>query len=156
MDLYLWLSYRFMDLFPNAPMVREAQKELDELIQQGVFQITRLLKNSEASANQDIDSYTKERSASSFKGKIYTNTIVHVNYTVIHFYGFYVFSDIRRGGIGRGRLTDRLLAQGLLTPAMLTELRNEWDRQSEPLPAHHRKDPPPLSNTRPPRRKRKP
>lgn len=26
-----------------------------------------------------------------------------------------------------GRLTERLLAQGLLTPAMLDELRNEWN-----------------------------
>lgn len=69
MDLYLWLSYRFMDLFPNAPMVREAQKELDDLIQQGVFQITRLLKNSEAAANQDVDSYAKERSVMVRKGK---------------------------------------------------------------------------------------
>lgn len=49
MDLYLWLSYRFMDLFPDAASVRTAQKELDEIIQQGVFQITRLLKNTEAS-----------------------------------------------------------------------------------------------------------
>lgn len=49
MDLYLWLSYRFIDLFPDSAPVRAAQKELDELIQQGVFQITRLLKNTEAS-----------------------------------------------------------------------------------------------------------
>lgn len=49
MDLYLWLSYRFTDLFPEAPAVRVAQAELDEIIQQGVFQITRLLKNTEAS-----------------------------------------------------------------------------------------------------------
>jgi ATP-dependent RNA helicase SUPV3L1/SUV3 len=27
----------------------------------------------------------------------------------------------------RGRLTERLLAQGLLTPNMLQELRKEWD-----------------------------
>lgn len=38
-----------MDLFPDAASVRVAQKELDEIIQQGVFQITRLLKNTEAS-----------------------------------------------------------------------------------------------------------
>lgn len=29
----------------------------------------------------------------------------------------------------RGRLTDRLIAQGLLTPGMLSELRKEWDTQ---------------------------
>lgn len=31
----------------------------------------------------------------------------------------------------RGRLTERLLAQGLLTPNMLQELKKEWDRSSQ-------------------------
>lgn len=30
----------------------------------------------------------------------------------------------------RGRLTERLLAQGLLTPSMLQELRKEWDQSN--------------------------
>lgn len=46
---FLFLSYRFVDLFPDVVSVRVAQKELDEVIQQGVFQITRLLKNTESS-----------------------------------------------------------------------------------------------------------
>jgi len=50
LDLYLWLSYRFQDLFPDASIVRDIQKELDSIIQMGVFNITRLLKNSENSA----------------------------------------------------------------------------------------------------------
>lgn len=33
----------------------------------------------------------------------------------------------------RGRLTDRLIAQGLLTPGMLSELRREWDTQQQTL-----------------------
>lgn len=48
LDLYLWLSYRFVDLFPEAHLVRDIQKELDEIIQQGVIQLTRLLQNSES------------------------------------------------------------------------------------------------------------
>lgn len=40
-------SYRFTDLFPDAALVRDMQKELDAVIQQGVVQITRLLKNLE-------------------------------------------------------------------------------------------------------------
>lgn len=28
--------------------------------------------------------------------------------------------------VGRGRLTERLIAQGLLTPHMLQELKKEW------------------------------
>ncbi|XP_043651567.1 ATP-dependent RNA helicase SUV3 homolog, mitochondrial isoform X1 [Drosophila teissieri] len=103
MDLYLWLSYRFMDLFPEAAYVRDAQKELDEIIQQGVFQITRLLKNTEASQDGVTSSYAMRR-------------ITHMR-------------EPRLPSSSRGRLTERLLAQGLLTPGMLTELRKEWDAQ---------------------------
>lgn len=53
-------------------MVRDAQKELDDLIQQGVFQITRLLKNSEAAASSgpDVDPYalSQKRSATYYRG----------------------------------------------------------------------------------------
>ncbi|XP_037946782.1 ATP-dependent RNA helicase SUV3 homolog, mitochondrial [Teleopsis dalmanni] len=109
MDLYLWLSYRFIDLFPDAPAVRIAQRELDEIIQQGVFQITRLLKNTEANQNaSDGDTTYNMRRTTQFKEpRVPTNM--------------------------RGRLTERLLAQGLLTPAMLSELRKEWDRQQHSL-----------------------
>lgn len=60
LDLYLWLSYRFIDIFPEGNLVRDIQKELDEIIQQGVIQITKLLQNSESaiSSNQpDEDSF---------------------------------------------------------------------------------------------------
>ncbi|KAM7360973.1 suv3 RNA helicase [Cochliomyia hominivorax] len=107
MDLYLWLSYRFMDQFPDATPVRAAQKELDEIIQQGVFQITRLLKNTEANqgTNDGDTSYNMRRIVQTKEPRI-PNT-------------------------SRGRLTDRLIAQGLLTPGMLSELRKEWDAQQQ-------------------------
>uniref|UniRef100_B3P1Y8 ATP-dependent RNA helicase SUV3 homolog, mitochondrial n=1 Tax=Drosophila erecta TaxID=7220 RepID=B3P1Y8_DROER len=95
--------YRFMDLFPEAAYVRDAQKELDEIIQQGVFQITRLLKNTEASQDGETSSYLMRR-------------ITHMK-------------EPRLPSSSRGRLTERLLAQGLLTPGMLNELRKEWDAQ---------------------------
>ncbi|KAG7236004.1 hypothetical protein INR49_001402 [Caranx melampygus] len=44
LDLYLWLSYRFMDMFPDTAAVREIQRELDDIIQQGVLNITRLIR----------------------------------------------------------------------------------------------------------------
>ncbi|XP_073814929.1 suv3 RNA helicase [Musca autumnalis] len=109
MDLYLWLSYRFTDLFPEAPAVRAAQAELDEIIQQGVFQITRLLKNTEASQNAaDGD-------------------------TTYHMKRIVQTKEPRIPNTSRGRLTDRLIAQGLLTPGMLSELRKEWDAQQQSL-----------------------
>jgi len=71
LDLYLWLryeivsqlchifwhfhfhylvfySYRFMDLFPDAEIVRDIQKELDALIETGIVRLTTLLLNSNA------------------------------------------------------------------------------------------------------------
>lgn len=116
MDLYLWLSYRFMDIFPDAELLRDTQKELDDIIQQGVFQITRLLKNSETSVSNntpDEDSFMLNQRRSQY----------------------YRDSSPRNLASSRGRLTERLLAQGLLTPSMLNELRREWDKQAKQGPA---------------------
>lgn len=44
------------------------------------------------------------------------------------------YLEPRTSVAGRGRLTDRLLAQGLITPAMLDELRNEWSRTDKKEP----------------------
>ena len=45
LDLYLWLSYRFTDLFPDSEHVREMQKELDQVIHFGVLSIPKLIKS---------------------------------------------------------------------------------------------------------------
>lgn len=97
-----------MDLFPEAANVREAQKELDEIIQQGVFQITRLLKNTEAGQESETSNFQMRR-------------MTHIK-------------EPRLPSSSRGRLTERLLAQGLLTPGMLSELRKEWDAQQHTQP----------------------
>ncbi|XP_049280117.1 ATP-dependent RNA helicase SUV3 homolog, mitochondrial [Anopheles funestus] len=111
LDLYLWLSYRFPDLFPDEKLVRDIQRELDDIIQQGVFQITKLLKNSETAVSTntpDEDSFVMRQKKSKY----------------------YREAGAGAGGT-RGRLTERLLAQGLLTPAMLQELKQEWDQQAK-------------------------
>jgi Mitochondrial degradasome RNA helicase subunit C terminal len=73
LDLYLWFSYRFIDIFPDGNLVRDIQKELDEIIQQGVFQITKLLQNSEtaiSSNRPDEDSFSiSQRKVNVFKGE---------------------------------------------------------------------------------------
>lgn len=97
-----------MDLFPHALAIREAQKDLDQLIQEGVFQITRLLKNSEAPANLTESGETPYGSPR----RSYTHR-----------------GDQPITSQTKGRLTERLIAQGLLTPAMLQELRKEWNQQ---------------------------
>jgi ATP-dependent RNA helicase SUPV3L1/SUV3 len=61
-----------MDLFPAASLVRDMQTELDSMIQQGVFQLTRLLKNSETgvssgtSAAIDEDDFAINRQKQSY------------------------------------------------------------------------------------------
>ena len=70
-------SYRFMDLFGDSHLVRDMQKELDQVvIQQGVVQLTRLLKNSEtkvssgSAAAPDEDEFTLSRQRQNyFRGR---------------------------------------------------------------------------------------
>lgn len=45
---FIFYSYRFMDLFPDARMVRDVQKELDAVIEEGVVRLTTLLLHSDA------------------------------------------------------------------------------------------------------------
>jgi len=55
--------------------------------------------------------------------------ICHFLYTctdIVSVSSFIGTKDSEKTQVGRGRLTERLLAQGLLTPNMLQELRREW------------------------------
>nr|CAD7432714.1 unnamed protein product [Timema monikensis] len=109
-EVRISVGYRFMDLFPEANLVRDMQKELDAIIQQGVFQLTRLLRNSETAVSSGTMSVDDDEFALHQQKQSY-------------------FRDnklVERSPIGRGKLTERLLAQGLLTPNMLHELRQEW------------------------------
>lgn len=47
-------------MFPQAHVVREAQKELDDLIQRGVMKITRLLKNTEMNFHEMVPKLLNE------------------------------------------------------------------------------------------------
>ena len=50
----LILSYRFTDMFPDVDHIRDMQKELDEIIQIGVYNIVKLLKNSETMTSSGV------------------------------------------------------------------------------------------------------
>ncbi|XP_037089380.1 LOW QUALITY PROTEIN: ATP-dependent RNA helicase SUV3 homolog, mitochondrial-like [Pollicipes pollicipes] len=116
LDIYLWLSCRFPDLFPAAAEVREMRSELDATIQEGVASIVRLLENTEsgggssaASRLGDEDRYTASRKQQA-----------------------YLQSGDSSESSGRlGRLSQRLLAQGLLTHKMMEELHQEWEKSKQ-------------------------
>ncbi|KAM3913397.1 ATP-dependent RNA helicase SUPV3L1, mitochondrial [Leptodactylus fuscus] len=116
LDLYLWLSYRFMDMFPDAALVRAIQRELDSIIQTGVHSITKLIRASEnRTALQIVNEASKDSES--------------------------ILDDTQKPGPRRirgnkplpansehqkGSLTSRLVQDGLLTPDMLKQLEKEW------------------------------
>ncbi|XP_018605074.1 ATP-dependent RNA helicase SUPV3L1, mitochondrial [Scleropages formosus] len=113
LDLYLWLSYRFMDMFPDANRVRDIQREMDEIIQVGVHNITRLIRASEAQSSESLPS-TQLQTPPQVQRRL-------------------------RGSQGRGQppkdvsgsstLGSRLVQEGRLTKDLLQQLRREWSEE---------------------------
>ncbi|KAG8179424.1 hypothetical protein JTE90_026323 [Oedothorax gibbosus] len=118
LDLYLWLSYRFRDLFPDVQEVRVMQKELDEIIQQGVFNITHLLKASEAT--DGLDEPVEPKASRNNKTTTISKEVDTDEDTPSQLKSF-----------GHGKLTTELLEQGLITPKMLKTLQKEWEASLE-------------------------
>lgn len=135
-DLYLWLSYRFIDMFPEGDLVRDLQRELDGLIEDGVTQIVRLLRNSDSrtsnTAAETEDTFIMDQRKKSSSRRNRTLSMANAET---------IFQDAaaarkrklpgqpRKKTTSQGSLTDRLLAQGLLSPKMLVELQREWQIQ---------------------------
>lgn len=103
-----------MDMFPDANLVRDIQKELDETIQVGVRNITRLIRA------------TEDQSAS-------PETATSVRLPVLD------TPSLRRGRGSKNQrkepratntsLSSRLVQDGLLTKELLQQLQREWVRE---------------------------
>ncbi|XP_060225448.1 ATP-dependent RNA helicase SUPV3L1, mitochondrial isoform X1 [Meriones unguiculatus] len=123
-DLYLWLSYRFLDMFPDSSLVRGLQKELDTIIQDGVHNITKLIKISESHKLLNLEGVLGEDQPR-FSGTAKSP------------------ARRTRGTKSSGSkaeepvspsakelpLASRLVQQGLLTADMLKQLQKEWQTQ---------------------------
>ncbi|KAF3828157.1 hypothetical protein GH733_003996 [Mirounga leonina] len=121
LDLYLWLSYRFIDMFPDASLVRDLQKDLDGIIQDGVHNITKLIKISETHKLLNLESSSAEsqpRSSGTLKGQARrvrgTKTLGSKA------------AEPPSPSAGEKSLASRLVQQGLLTADMLKQLEKEW------------------------------
>uniref|UniRef100_A0A8C9ZI99 ATP-dependent RNA helicase SUPV3L1, mitochondrial n=1 Tax=Sander lucioperca TaxID=283035 RepID=A0A8C9ZI99_SANLU len=119
-DLYLWLSYRFMDMFPDTALVRETQRELDDIIQQGVRNITRLIRATDPTITDSLQ--TQGRPSVGNSGSASSSYSTH--------------SRGQRGQRGSGEMMDRSLASrlvrdGLLTPDLLRQLQREWSKDQK-------------------------
>ena len=96
LDLYLWLSYRFPDMFHDQETVRAMQVELDQLIHEGVAQITKLIK-----AAADTDTTGLKKVVNKLKERSHGN-----------------LDDVN--------LTAELINQGVISKRVMERLQNEW------------------------------
>ncbi|XP_076762122.1 suv3 RNA helicase [Xylocopa sonorina] len=61
LDVYLWLSYRMSDLFPDGDSVRQLQQELDKIIEEGIKRIAKLFKSSYAGIYNNYIIYVTDK-----------------------------------------------------------------------------------------------
>ncbi|XP_072484862.1 ATP-dependent RNA helicase SUPV3L1, mitochondrial isoform X2 [Notamacropus eugenii] len=115
LDLYLWLSYRFVDMFPDASLVRDLQKELDDIIQKGVHNITRLIRMSESQRMLNLDSSPAGKQGQ-LPGAAKPSLGEAVEAAMVE-------------SLASKSLASKLVRQGRLTPHMLKQLRKEWLKQ---------------------------
>ncbi|KAF7669392.1 hypothetical protein LDENG_00192960 [Lucifuga dentata] len=118
LDLYLWLSYRFMDMFPDTTSVREIQQELDDIIQQGVRNITHLIRATDTTTIDPLQTQNNRH-----------NPAVSNS-------GITASNRGQRGQRASGQMMDsslasRLVRDGLLTPDLLQQLQREWSKEQK-------------------------
>lgn len=121
-----------MDMFPDTAMVREIQQELDKVIQQGVRNITRLIRASDPAMADTLQTRGGRRG---LDGALGSHQLASGR-------------GPRRPRSGAdsvaSSLSDRLVKDGLLTPDLLRQLQREWSKEqnsadpSAPDGGHHR------------------
>lgn len=123
LDLYLWLSYRFMDMFPDTALIRETQRELDNIIQQGVQNITRLIRATDPAIADSLQTpSSRHGQTGGISGSVSSN-----------------YTTNSRGPKGQRRseetmdrsLASRLVRDGMLTPELLRQLQREWSKDKK-------------------------
>lgn len=103
-------SYRFMDMFPDTALVREIQQELDQTIQQGVQNITRLIRANDPAIANTLQTHAVRPQANS--GRV----------------------PRAQRSLDEGMdssLAGRLVRDGLLTPDLLRQLQREWSKDQK-------------------------
>lgn len=110
-----------MDMFPDTASIREIQRELDDIIQQGVRNITRLIRASDPTVTDPLQAQSNRHSQTG-RGTGSTK--------------FLTGSRGQRGQRASGQMMDsslasRLVRDGLLTPDLLQQLQREWSKDQK-------------------------
>lgn len=111
-----------MDMFPDSSLVRNLQKELDVVIQDGVHNITKLIKISESRKLLKLESLSSG-SQSALSGALKSPAR---RTRATKGAGGKVAAEAPSPGAGELPLASRLVQQGLLTADMLKQLQKEW------------------------------
>lgn len=96
-----------MDMFPDTALVREIQQDLDQTIQQGVQNITRLIRATDPAIANTLQTQGGRQQANSSR-----------------------IPRAQRGSAEgmNSSLAGRLVRDGLLTPDLLRQLQREWSK----------------------------
>lgn len=108
-------------MFPDASLVRDLQKELDSIIQDGVHNITKLIKISETQKLLNLDNLSAE-SRSRLQGPLKSQA----RRTRVGKTSGSRAAEPPGAGAAEKSLASRLVQQGLLTADMLKQLEKEW------------------------------
>lgn len=132
-----------MDMFPDTAMVREIQQELDKVIQQGVRNITLLIRASDPAVANTLQTRGGRRALDgSLGGHQMAGSKGH--------------RGQRKGGDSmENSLSDRLVKDGLLTPDLLRQLQQEWSKEQSPTKQSPLDAGPPRNNKKGKQRKKK-
>jgi len=137
-------SYRFIDMFPDVEHVRDMQRELDQIIQSGVINITKLLRNSETSVSSGVaedgeDEFEIRRRVQQQQSTAetgldsddedgeYTTECRKLVKPNMHTKLDHAANDNNSRFVLKSgqRLTDQLVKQGLLSKSMLKQIQQE-------------------------------
>lgn len=133
-------------MFPDAALVRDIQKKLDDIIQIGVCNITKLIRASQsAAAPGTAEVVSEDFPLSGTKKDARVASDRHGASTEALSIAMEEAAGLRRAknsrpsrlgsrqedlkSYGRGSLANRLLREGLLTQEMLRQLESEWQDQ---------------------------
>lgn len=111
LDLYMWFSYRFVEMFPEGDKIKSAQLQLDQLIQDGVQDLTKILKclGPTAEGNESTPTPIVGDKVSVSTTKTTTD-----------------------GSTLTGSMAAHLLSQGIISAAVLKKLHEEWRNEPNP------------------------
>lgn len=112
LDLYMWFSYRFIEMFPEGDKVKAAQLQLDQLIQNGVQDLTKILKCLGRTAEGDGTAEGNRTPIVEDKVSVSTTKTTPDGTTL------------------SGPMTAHVLSQGIISAAVLKKLHEEWRNDS--------------------------